>query len=199
MSKVVIIHGWADDPSKGWLGWLKTELENGGHNVLAPQLPNPKEPDRFEWMEAFTAAVGAVDTDTYFVAHSLGGQVLLRFLEQLEDEVQVGGVLFVATRCTIDESIVAGDNVPIWRHTWVGNERDFKKIRNHLPENGVHAILSDNDYYISVTVAEEFKQLLSAEVTLLHNRGHFMRERDGCTKLPEVRTMLLELIGQTDP
>jgi uncharacterized protein len=96
MKRVIIVHGYTGDSSKNWFPWLKAELEKLGVSVTVPQMPNTNAPVLTEWLPHLQATVGAPDTETYLVGHSLGCPTILRYLESLKNGEKTGGALLVA-------------------------------------------------------------------------------------------------------
>jgi len=82
--RIVLIHGYKASPEMGFWPWLREELVKRGHEVIAPELPNPAEPDCEEWVVAIDKAIMRPQGDTIFIAHSLGCVALLHYLEQAE-------------------------------------------------------------------------------------------------------------------
>ncbi len=64
--------------------------------MRVPQLPGTDSPHIGSWIPALAEAVGLVDQDTYFVGHSMGCQAVVRYLETLPEDTEIGGVVFVA-------------------------------------------------------------------------------------------------------
>jgi leucyl-tRNA synthetase len=48
----LILHGTSGNNQKAWIPWLKSELEERGYEVAAPDLPNSEYPDHDAWQEA---------------------------------------------------------------------------------------------------------------------------------------------------
>lgn len=92
----VLIHGYQASPDLNYHQWLKTELEKRGHSVEIPALPNSNEPDPKE-QAAYVLENCRIDKNTVLVGHSLGSNVVLRVLEQLESSIHrtvlVGGFI----------------------------------------------------------------------------------------------------------
>lgn len=94
--KVYIVHGYAASPADHWFRWLERELEHRGAEVSIVDLPDAQAPDPVAWQQALAVQLGALDEDTYFVAHSLGGITLLRYLESLPGQARIGGYVLVS-------------------------------------------------------------------------------------------------------
>ncbi|MBI2632874.1 MAG: alpha/beta hydrolase, partial [Parcubacteria group bacterium] len=61
MTRVFIIHGWADTPNNGWFPWLRKELERKGYVVIAPQMPEANVPRIEKWIPYLQKIVGAIN------------------------------------------------------------------------------------------------------------------------------------------
>src|SRR3990167_5523753 len=96
MKRVFIIHGWGSNPKDDWFPWIKKELESKGFKVEIPVMPNTDEPKVNEWVGFLKKIVKNPDKDTYFIGHSIGCQTILRYLENLDKKIKIGGCIFVA-------------------------------------------------------------------------------------------------------
>ena len=95
MKHAYIIHGWGGNPNEPMLVWLKKELGKNGFNVTAPKMPNPEEPEIGPWVNKISEIVSP-DEEIYFIGHSIGCQTILRYLERLDKNVKVKGVILIA-------------------------------------------------------------------------------------------------------
>ncbi|MBI3273735.1 MAG: alpha/beta hydrolase [Candidatus Colwellbacteria bacterium] len=71
-----------------------------------------------------------------------------------------------------------------------GREVDFGKIRDHLAKSV--AIFSDNDQYVSLDNADDFRDKLGSKIIIMHNKGH-LNTKAGVTELPVVLEELLKM------
>src|SRR3989338_7383135 len=94
--RVFIIHGWEGSPEANWFPWLKKELESIGVKAEALEMPNTNHPVMSEWIGHLKNVVSEPDENTYLVGHSLGVIAILRYLESLDGEKKIGGVILVA-------------------------------------------------------------------------------------------------------
>lgn len=173
--RIYIVHGWASHPDDCWMPWLKKELEKRGHSVFAPKMPNPKFPDINEWVGVLSDIVGLPDKDTYFVGHSLGCYIILKYLGDLETDAISGGIVCVGGK--------------LWRE----GRPSFNEEKAKKSAGQIKAFFSDDDYYIPASEADVFKGVLNADVKILSKRGHFSR-RENMTELSEVLEALDDLI-----
>ncbi|PJC53470.1 MAG: leucine--tRNA ligase, partial [Candidatus Magasanikbacteria bacterium CG_4_9_14_0_2_um_filter_41_10] len=79
----VFIHGYGGDAQSNFFPWMKQELEAKGHAVVLLDLPNTDKPNVQEQAEFLKNQV-TFDEHTVIVAHSLGGPVAFRILENLD-------------------------------------------------------------------------------------------------------------------
>lgn len=191
MKRVFIIHGWDGYPEEGWFPWLRQELENREFEVEVPAMPDPAEPKIETWVPFLKELVGKVDENTFFVGHSIGCQLILRFLETLPEDAKIGGAVFVAgwynlrNLETEEEERIAGP--------WVNTPRDDEKIRKFLEGKSV-AIFSDNDPWVIPENQDSWKEKVGAKIIVEHDKGHFSGS-DGVTELPSALNALLGTAG----
>lgn len=164
--RAFLIHGWDGSPNEGWRPWLKQKLEDKDFEVIAPAMPNAATPNMSEWLEHLDKIVGQIDDQCYFVGHSLGCITILRYLERLNPQKKVGGVILVAGFTSNLGYKEIESFFP--EEGWL----DWDKINSHCSK--FVAIHSDNDPYVSTHYGEEFFQnKLKAKYILEHNKKHF--------------------------
>lgn len=182
MKRIFLIHGWEGYPEEGWRPWLRDELEKRGFEVYVPAMPNTKHPKMNAWVRHLSKIVGVPDKDCYFVGHSLGCITILRYLETLKKEQEVGGVVLVAGFTS---------NLGYTElKSFFAKPINWKKIKVHCKK--FVAIHSDNDPYVSLHYGDFFKKELNATVIVKHGMKHFSGD-DGITKLPVVLNLLLNM------
>jgi uncharacterized protein len=188
MKHVVIVHGWKGRPETNWKPWLKKELDSKGYEVDVPGMPETEHPIANDWVKKLTATVGKPTEDTYLVGHSLGCITILRYLETLKDDEQIGGVILVAG---------FGQRFPAYQgqhDSFFDHELDWQRIREHC-RNFV-AVNSDDDPHIGLEQMELFHDRLDAKGVVLHGMGHF-GSADNVFELPVVRDELLAIVAQS--
>ena len=179
--RVFIIHGWGGYPEEGWRPWVREKLVAKGFEVFLPAMPNTDHPKQHAWTNHLQNIVGKPDIETYFIGHSLGCISILRYLEILEPNTKVGGVILVAG---FDDGL----GVPEL-HDFFRTPINWEKIKSHS-DNFV-SIESDNDPYGLLKYNDVFKNKLNAETIIAHNMKHFSGN-DGITELPIVLEYLLK-------
>ncbi len=191
--KVFIIHGWDGYPEEGWFPWLKKELENRGFEVSVPQLPKPDEPRIDAWVGKLKEIISKPNGQTYFVGHSMGNQAIARYLNELTDEIVIGGAVFVAgffkELTNLEDDDVVKDVVDEWLKTPI----DLTKTKAHLKSS--IAIFSDDDPYVPLDNKDDFANILNSEVLIEHNQGHFSGST-GTMELPIALDAVLQIAGE---
>lgn len=193
MKRVIAVHGWSGRAGDGWFSWLKTELENRGFEVVMPQMPDADEPRIATWVPAIAEAVGTPDEDTYFIGHSMGCGAIIRYIESLPEGQNVGGAVFIAgffLPLTGLETDAERENDREWYETPIDTEKVRSRMKNSF------ALFSDNDPWVPVENADEFKKRLGSDVLVQHNQSHF-NEGAGFKELPIALEKLLEISGAT--
>ncbi len=188
--KVYIIHGWDGAPDSDWYPWLKNELEKKGFAVEVPAMPGSSEPKIDAWISQLKKCVGALDKNTNIIAHSIGCQAVMRFLEKETYRGKIGKVIFVAGWFKLDN--LEGADVKAVAKPWLTKAIDGDNVRRKMSELTV--FLSSNEPYGFVQEnAEIFKKKLRAKVIIEKNKGHFSQD-DGITSVPEV---LIEFLSSS--
>jgi predicted alpha/beta hydrolase family esterase len=180
ISRVIIIHGWGDDPTRGWINWLVVQLKARGIEAIAPVMPNPRRPDFQQWLGAIADTVGSIDEQTALIGHSLGCFMLLRFLEQYQGSGKLGKLI-----------LVAGFAVPA---DPAHQERflpapDFKLIWARVAK--IYNVYSNNDHVVTPGRTRQLNNLLGGELVLDRDKRHFSGLR-GIEDLPSVLNLVLD-------
>lgn len=187
MKRVFIIHGWEDSPHNGWFPWIKKELQRQGIEVHAPLMPDPAWPKIDTWVPFLQRLVGPVDTETYFIGHSIGGQAVLRYFQGLPAGQQVGGVVLVGAWVTLKPEATADDDAAAVADPWLNRPLDWPLIRSHVKK--VTAIMSDDDQFVPLDDKEVFRRELGARIVIERQKRH-MSGADGVMVLPSALTAI---------
>ncbi len=190
VKRVFSIHGWGGSPDTDWHPWLKQELDKKGFKVEVPAMPEPLNPKISSWVSTLKKAVGKSDKDTYLIGHSIGCQTVLRYIEQMDKNERVGGVILVAgwlhlTVDTWDENYTEEIAAP-----WLNTPIDFDKIKQHTTQ--IVDFYSEDDPYVPVSDSVLFKERLNAKVISVGNKGHVSKE-DGVKEVPFVVGELMKI------
>lgn len=184
--QAILVHGWEGTPWGGWRPWLKKELEKHGFKVIMPAMPETDTPTLEKWLSHLQAVVGTPDEQTYFVGHSLGCITILRLIESLKDNEQVGGAVLVAG---------FGHNLEYEGYkneliSFFANPVDWEKIKKHC--KGFVALHSDNDPWVPIKHNQLFKEKLGAEGIIEHNKIHY-GDDDNILEVPTVLASVLKI------
>lgn len=82
----ILVHGFEGRPDSNYFPALKKQLEEDGHTVITPDLPNHMEPHVDEQAKHILDTCDITE-DAVLLGHSLGGPVVFRVLEQLSHPV----------------------------------------------------------------------------------------------------------------
>lgn len=189
MKRVFIIHGWDGYPGEGWFLWLKGELEKRGVEAVVPQMPEANAPAIEKWVPYLAELVGAPDSETYLVGHSIGVPTIMHYLQTID--TSVGGVIGVAGWFNLIPGSIGGPDDEAVAKPWIETPIDTEKIKTVCQK--FTAIFSDNDPYVPVSDAEIFRERLNAKIIIEHNRGH-MGGHDNLKEFPLVLNELTELM-----
>ncbi|MFA5184558.1 MAG: alpha/beta fold hydrolase [Patescibacteria group bacterium] len=81
MKKAIICHGSGSSPESFWIPSIKRFLESKGYKVLAPNLPDPDQPDLEKWLPAILNS-NFLEKGTVIIGHSSGAPLILSVLEK---------------------------------------------------------------------------------------------------------------------
>lgn len=93
MKNAIILHAMDDSPINYWYPWLKSQLEQKGYEVWAPQLPEDNNPQIDIWVP-FILKNGKFTEETVIIGHSAGAAVILSVLEELK--IKISQAILVA-------------------------------------------------------------------------------------------------------
>ena len=185
--RVYLIHGWGGRPEGGFRPWLKKELEKRGFEVEIPAMPDTDKPKIESWLAVFNSAVGIPDINTVIVGHSLGGNLAVRFIDQLPEEMIIGKLILVAPALDrINE--LAEEEKAIYR-PWREDDIDFEKVKRQTKE--IVAFFSDNDRWIPLETEKLVREKLGGKIIVESGKGHFSDD-EGVT---EFQGLLEEILN----
>ncbi len=193
MKRVFIIHGWEGNPNNAWFPWLRKELGTQGFEVHTPAMPNPDEPDKDSWVTYLAQTVGIPDSETYLIGHSIGCKAIMRYLESLPENNQIGGVIFVASWLTLTHMEDRTDDEKRVVTNWSNPPYNFEKIKNI--GNKFVAIFSDDDPEVPLENTEVFEKEFGAKIIIESGKGHFSDDA-GIKELPVVLEELLKMANE---
>lgn len=168
MKNAYIIHGWGHDSNMPWIKWLKKELKKKGVNVNSLDMPNTDEPTIEEWVSHLKENVVEPNEHTYFIAHSIGAQTVMRFLEKEHKHLKIAGCVFIAP--WIDLIGLGKEELKI-AHPWLNNKINFERVKDHT--GNINCIFSTNDPYVSEKEWKKFEENLNAKIIIKRDFEHF--------------------------
>lgn len=185
MKTVYIIHGWGGSPEEPLHAWLKSELEQRGYAVVAPEMPNTDAPHIDAWLSKLNEVIEPSE-DAVLVGHSIGCQAILRYLASAPEGPTVGKVVLLAPWMHLDEATIAeeGEAARAIAQEWHAAPLSFDAVKAHVA-GPIIAIFSDNDPFVPLSEKEIFVEKLGAEIIVEHNKGHFDLE-SGISELPSL-------------
>lgn len=182
-----LIHGWGGEPDQGFRPWLKNALEEQGYTVVTPKLPNADRPNVDEQLKFIHELIPTTHAGIVIVGHSLGCNLILRFLATLPEGAVVGTTVLVAP--AINEIVGLDANEAIIAAPWLADTIDANKAKR--AGGKMTAIFSDNDPYIPPSTLDLLKHHYDMNVIVEHNRGHYS-ESDPVHEVPEILKAILE-------
>ncbi|MBI2676970.1 MAG: DUF1749 domain-containing protein [Candidatus Yanofskybacteria bacterium] len=189
--KVYIIHGWDGSPKEPMLQWLKVSLEEKGYEVFVPEMPEPAVPKIESWVGKLKDVV-IPEKETIFIGHSIGCQAVLRYLEMLNENIKIAGLVLIAPWMELDRQTLEeeGQEVVEVAKPWMETPIDFQKVKARVGK--VVAIFSDNDPFVPLSQKDLFEKELGAEIIIENDKGHFTVS-DGVDNLPSALKAVTEL------
>lgn len=184
MKRAFIVHCWGGSANYAWYPWLKSELKKLGYEVTVLDMPDSEEPILSKWLPFLQDAIGTPDEELLLVGHSLGNATIMRYLETLNGNQQVGKVIMVAG-FTDQLGFKELEN-------FFDTRFDFDKIKSRS-KHGFVVIQSDDDPFVSGQYGTRFTQELGAKLIIKHGAGHMSGAVDAvdtCTELPEIIDVL---------
>jgi len=160
--RIVLIHGWADKPERGWLGATAKTLREEGFEVINPQMPREKIPKVHDWIDLAKESIGELNDQTVLVGHSLGTFTLLRFLSEYMGSEKAKALILVAGFLEPGREEAKLLFMP---------KPNTLKVQEHV--DMIYHIYSDNDQMLSVEKSQELASKLGGEQIMLPGFKHF--------------------------
>jgi predicted alpha/beta hydrolase family esterase len=185
MKKIYLIHGWGgSSKSEGWFKWLKEEL-GGKAELHILDMPDTDSPKINAWVGFLEKNIKEINTETYFIGHSIGCQAIMRFLEKLPKGKKVGGCVFIAGWFNLKEETYENEEERKISKPWIETPINTEKVKEHADK--FLAIFSDNDPYVPLSNSKIFKNKLGAKIVIKKNHEHFNQ----VSEVPEILDFLL--------
>ena len=182
-ARYIILHGWDDDPSAGWLGWLQEQLRARGAEVYAPQFPAVRKREGIRpWQLALDRLIAEILPGDVIIAHSLGCWQALRALEHCQIEGKVREVILVAGFYDAPDERASAFFLP---------EPNWSILKARV-ERWV-CILSRDDTIVTPDRTRALASKLQAQCVELDGFGHFLGSR-GMQVFPELLSLIDTLL-----
>lgn len=172
---IYLLPRYAGNAEQHWYLWLQKALEQADSSVavniiVPPNWQRPGIKETLAFLEQ-TVPPSAIQTNTYFIGHSVGCQAWMRYithLKQQHGDLHIGGMVLVAAWVSIDEP---------WKEIeeWCRDSIDFLTLRSVLQKDNTRILISDNDPYTSNFAANQqmFSEKLDIQPKLIHGKKHF--------------------------
>jgi hypothetical protein len=161
---VVLLHGYAENPTKVWFPWIHSMIEETGVRVWSPVLPDPLRPDFKKWMRAVRKGAEKWSPSTVVIGHSIGGVLALRVLE-LAVKKPIRAMITVGSPFTATVSVQAYIDFFDRRIDWEKLKRSAEKFVT---------IQSKNDPLVPYDHAFRYKEALGSKLVMTEKDGHFI-------------------------
>lgn len=155
MYSTVFVAGYGNSEPEHWQR-LWFEKTKNAHWV---EQKDWNSPNRDMWIEELEKTLLNVNYPILIIAHSIGCQTVVEWVEKYYKNQDIIGALFVAPPDTSAES---------FPKVIVGYKNTLQK---KLPFNSI-CILSSNDPYSSIENAEKLAKLWESEVVHVGKKGH---------------------------
>jgi uncharacterized protein len=183
-TKVYIVHGYTAAPDHHWFTWLKKTMTTESVTVEVLAMPDSMAPEPEAWLTYMNNHVEQPDQRTFFVGHSLGCITILKYVERLDANIEVGGVIMVSG---------FGDTVSTLPELdgFVHQPVDYNKLIACIAERIV--IAAEDDAIVPIVHSERLAQYLHADLYRVEQAGHFL-DRDGYVEFPLLRDLLSRIL-----
>lgn len=177
--RIVLIHGWADRPTHGWMAWLAKQTECIGYTFVAPQMPSSTIPDLQQWINVASSSIGSLSDQPILIGHSLGTNILLRYLAQYSGlvEQQAKALILVSGFVQPGRKDAEKFFPPIL---------DLENVSKRCKK--IYSIYSDDDKLVLPSKSIELAEKLGGELICLHSFGHFLNKRT--PQIPELLSVI---------
>lgn len=184
--KFVILHGTSADHESNWFPWLRKQLEESGHEVWVPDLPDADRPN-IEKYNKLLLDSGYDFSDSVVIGHSSGAVAILGLLQALPEDTKIYTAILVGSFTKrLSES-------PSWDmlRELFDKPFDFDSIKQ---KSGKFIFVhSEDDPYCPIDQAEFLYSKLGGEFVRFKDKGHFTKRLDpSFDKFPEI----LDIIKQ---
>jgi len=178
VKRALIIHGFTETPSQYWYAEEVKFLESLGYEATAPQMPHRFTPLENSWLKVIEDF--APDEETVLIGHSLGGNIILEFLEKTGQRVDK--LILAGTPIRHSEKLKIGDqnSFKLYREAIAieclldlcGYEEiyDWEKIKDSV--NTVHLVYKKDDVLVPLDDGKILAQRLDGVLQILEGHDH---------------------------
>ena len=71
MKKIYMVHCWDGNRDDGWYPWLDENISDENTKVYRFNMPDTNNPKIESWVSFLSEQINELDSDTYFVGHSI--------------------------------------------------------------------------------------------------------------------------------
>lgn len=163
--RVILMHGFNASPEMNFHPWLAAELRARGFEVLTPRLNLKLGADIGlpQILEELRTQVGPLSGDDILLGHSLGGLMLLQYLEAAEMDAPPRAAILVASPWHVGN--------PALRHLFIA---DFDAEVLMWKAREFFVIHSKEDALVSVDHGHKWAAVLKATFIETAGDGHYM-------------------------
>lgn len=158
--RLVILHSFGRTSQDNWYQAVGQTLVDA-FIIATPDLPNPDDGKMAEWLPALITL--NPDSNTYLVGHSLGGTLILRYLEQTQEPI--AGFFLVGAPVN---DLARND-----LHETGFFERDFEWDKIKQNSNKRFTLASIDDPTVPFWQAEYIAKQVDAKLITFYDKGHF--------------------------
>lgn len=164
---IVIFHCLGGNGESYWIPWLTQILEEKGHKVWHPTLPNAKNPMLEEWIEKADEIIAQTDKPIILIGHSLGGNLILHLLSES-----------APWQNRLHHAYLFG--APVYTSPYLANydtrALDWEEINRHASK--LTAIWSRDDDRVPEEHIRIIEENTDAQIRILDGYGHFREEEN---------------------
>lgn len=166
--RVILVHGFNSNPSMNFHPWLADQLRDSGFQVVVPKLSlsTTEEIDLNLIIEEMKTQVGYLKNDDILLGHSLGGFIILQYLEAIEMTETPRAVILVAAPWKVSK--------PELRRLFIA-ELDADVLMWKAREFVV--VHSKDDQLVPFEHGERLAETLKARLIETDGDGHYMNEQ----------------------
>lgn len=180
--QVYIVHGYTARPADHWFPWLRERLAVDGIDVAVLPMPDPDQPIAQAWDAFLGTHASRPESDTFFVAHSLGCIAVVRHL--LKTGAACGGMVLVAGFAEPVPGLEELDG-------FVAGVDGIEGLRKTAGQRVV--IAARDDEAVPFDATRRLAEKLDARFIALERGGHFLG-REGFTEFPLVYDQLAAML-----